>query len=88
MSLDLTVIFRDVALTTFKLAMPVLVVSLVVGLAIAIVQAATQINEQTMTFVPKLIAIGLVLLLCGGWMMETIMEFTLRIFAYMASGTV
>jgi len=88
MSLDLTVVFRDVAMTTFKLALPVLLVSLVVGLIIAIVQAATQVNEQTMTFVPKLFAIGIVLLLCGGWMMETLMEFTFRIFEYMSTGTI
>ena len=88
MSLDLTVIFRDVALTTFKLALPILMVSLVVGLAIAIIQAATQINEQTMTFVPKLIAIAIVLLICGGWMMESMMEFTIRIFSYMSTGTI
>ena len=63
-----------------KLAGPVLVVSMVVGVVISILQAATQIHEQTITFVPKLIVIGLVLLIMGSNMMESLRDFTIHIF--------
>ncbi|CUX71901.1 Flagellar biosynthetic protein FliQ [Clostridium sp. C105KSO15] len=63
-----------------KLAGPVLVVSMVVGVIISILQAATQIHEQTITFVPKLIVIGLILLIMGSNMMETLRDFTIHIF--------
>ena len=69
----------DVMYQTFqialKLALPFLVVSMVVGVVIAIFQAATQINEQTLTFVPKLVAIFLAILLCGSWIMNNCVEF-------------
>lgn len=63
-----------------KLAGPVLVVSMVVGVIISILQAATQIHEQTITFVPKLVVIGLILLIMGSNMMETLRDFTIHIF--------
>ncbi len=63
-----------------KLAGPVLVVSMVVGVIISILQAATQIHEQTITFVPKLVVIGLILLIMGSNMMETLCDFTIHIF--------
>ena len=55
-----------------------------VGLIISIFQAATSINEQTMTFVPKLIAIALVMILFGGWMMQQMVDFMNRIFEFIA----
>lgn len=67
-------------LTAIKVSAPVLLISMVVGLVISILQAATQIHEQTMTFVPKLIAIAVVLLLLGAWMMETMNDFAKYIF--------
>ncbi len=63
------------------LAGPVLLVSLIIGSLISLVQAATQINEVTMTFVPKLIGIGLVLALLGSWMLQRLLVFTSNIFA-------
>ncbi|MDW2798132.1 flagellar biosynthetic protein FliQ [Clostridium boliviensis] len=63
-----------------KLAGPVLVVSMIVGILISILQAATQIHEQTITFVPKLFVIGLMLLMLGSNMMKTLSDFTIRIF--------
>jgi flagellar biosynthetic protein FliQ len=63
-----------------KLAGPVLVVSMVVGILISILQAATQIHEQTITFVPKLVVIGLMLIIMGSNMMETLCDFTIHIF--------
>lgn len=60
----------------FRLAGPVLGVALVVGVSIGLFQAITQIQEMTLTFVPKAVAIALVLLLLGSWMMETMMVFS------------
>lgn len=78
-------ILSDALFTALKLAAPVLVISVVVGLIIAVFQAATQVHEQTLTFVPKLIAIGLILLLLGPWMIETMSDFTLRLFDIIAT---
>ncbi|WP_333650778.1 flagellar biosynthetic protein FliQ [Lacrimispora sp.] len=66
--------------TVVKLAGPVLIVSMIVGIVISIIQAATQIHEQTITFVPKLIVIGLMLLMMGDQMMTTLSDFTVNIF--------
>lgn len=68
-----------------KLAAPILVVSVVVGLVISVLQAATQIHEQTLSFVPKLIAIAIVLVIFGPWMMETMNDFTIYIFSQMTA---
>jgi flagellar biosynthetic protein FliQ len=64
-----------------KLCAPVLLVSLGLGLAISLVQAVTQIQEPTLTFVPKLIGVALVLIFAGNWMLQTIMDFTRGMFA-------
>lgn len=63
-----------------KLAGPILIVSMVVGILISILQAATQIHEQTITFVPKLVVIGLMLLAMGNYMMNILCSFTVNIF--------
>ncbi|MBI5943475.1 MAG: flagellar biosynthesis protein FliQ [Chloroflexi bacterium] len=62
------------------LAGPILLVSLVVGSLISLVQAATQINESTLIFIPKLIGITLVLVLLGSWMLQQAMTFTHTLF--------
>jgi flagellar biosynthetic protein FliQ len=62
--------------TALMVAAPVLLVSMAVGLLISIFQALTQIQEQTLTFVPKVIAIVLVFLLLGSWMTNNLVEFT------------
>ncbi len=69
---------------TALVAAPVLLASLAVGLVVGVVQAATSINEQTLTFVPKLAAIALVLVLLGGAMMGLIGDFLTEIFAQIA----
>ena len=61
--------------TALTVAAPVLIVSMVVGLIISIFQAVTQIQEQTLTFVPKLLAIVVVFIILGPWMLQTIIEF-------------
>ena len=63
------------------LAAPVLIVSLVVGVIISLIQAATQINETTLSFVPKLIGVCAVLLVLGSWMLQQIVTFTTNLFA-------
>lgn len=68
-----------------KLTAPLLIVSIAVGLVIAIFQAATQIHEQTLTFVPKLFAIALVLLLLGSWMMTVMNDYVNQIFTRFAT---
>ena len=82
---DLIDIFRDAIITGLKVAGPILLISILVGLIISIFQAATSINEQTMTFVPKLIFIGIMLILTGGWMLQQMMDFVFRIFELIAT---
>ncbi len=65
---------------TVQLAGPVLVISMLVGVLISIIQAATQIHEQTITFVPKLLVIGLILVFTGSSMLQSLQDFTLKIF--------
>lgn len=62
------------------IAGPILLISLLIGTIISLIQAATQVNEVTMTFIPKIIGIGLVLILLGSWMMQQILVFTTGIF--------
>jgi flagellar biosynthetic protein FliQ len=57
----------------------VLLPALAVGLVIAMFQAATQINEMTLTFIPKLVVVGLVLMLAGNWMLQLLMNFSLNL---------
>ena len=59
-----------------KLTTPLLLSSLVVGLVIAMFQAATQINEMTLTFVPKLFVAGAIMVLAGPWMIATLVDYT------------
>ncbi len=72
---DVLDVAREMIFTVFKCAMPLLLVSLIVGLIISIFQTITSIQEQTLTFVPKLLAIFLALLLLGSWIMESCVEF-------------
>lgn len=73
-------IFREALTITFMLAAPILIGSLAIGLIIAILQAATQVSEQTLTFVPKLLTIGAMLLILGPWMITQLSEFAVRLF--------
>lgn len=70
----------DVFVLAVQLGGPVLVISMLVGVLISIIQAATQIHEQTITFVHKLLVIGIILVFTGGNMLETLQDFTVRIF--------
>ena len=64
-----------------KVSLPVLLVSLVVGLVISIFQTVTSIQEQTLTFVPKIVAIFLCLVVIGHWMMNTMVEYTVQLWS-------
>lgn len=77
---DVLDLFMNAMYAAFKLAAPVLIASIVIGLIVAIFQAATQIHEQTLTFVPKVIVIALMLLVLGSWMINIIQEFFTLIF--------
>ena len=72
---DVTTIAEQAIFTIIKCAAPMLLVSLVVGLCVSIFQTVTSIQEQTLTFVPKVLAIFLVLMLAGHWIMNTMVEF-------------
>jgi flagellar biosynthetic protein FliQ len=63
------------------LAGPVLIAALLVGLVIGILQAATQIQEQTLTFVPKIIVVFLALILLGPWFLNRLMSFTVNLYS-------
>ena len=63
-----------------KIAGPILLVSLVIGFSISLLQSVTQVQEMTLTFVPKVIAVGIVLLLIGNWMMGEMVTFTRQLF--------
>ncbi|GAA1436006.1 flagellar biosynthesis protein FliQ [Mycobacterium cookii] len=80
---DTTVI--NIALQTMlvalKLSAPILLTSLVIGFTISLFQSMTQIQEFTLAFVPKLVGVGIALLVSGGWMLQTLVDFTQDLFA-------
>ena len=69
-------------ITAIWVAAPILGVALLVGLIISVIQVVTQVQEMTLTFVPKMIAIVLVLLFIGAWMLGLITEFTKEMFQF------
>ncbi len=76
-------IFQEALLLTLKLAGPLLIVSILIGLVVAIFQAATQIHEQTLTFVPKVLVLALMLLMMGPWMITLMSDFVRLLFSHM-----
>jgi flagellar biosynthetic protein FliQ len=77
---EITVLLQGGIREVIMLAAPLLLSALVVGLVVAILQATTQIQEQTLTFVPKVITILAVLALLGGWMFSSLGEYTRELF--------
>lgn len=71
---------RNAIMVALTLAGPILLISLVVGSLVSLVQAATQINESTLIFIPKLVGIIAVLLLLGSWMLQQAVTFTYDLF--------
>ncbi|MBN8890822.1 MAG: flagellar biosynthetic protein FliQ [Acetobacteraceae bacterium SCN 69-10] len=82
---DVAAMLRDSMMVVLKLGGPVLMVALATGLVMSLLQAATQINEQTLAFVPKVLAIGATLALSGAFMMSTLSDFAHRIFDTMVA---
>lgn len=78
-------LIRETMYTMLLIASPVLLISLIVGLIISILQAATSIQEVTLTFVPKVIVIALVLVLTLPWMMDVLISFTVNLFQQLAT---
>lgn len=76
-------IMRQGIWVAIQIGGPMLIVSMAVGVLVAIFQAATQIHEQTLSFIPKLVLIILFLLIGGGWMLTTLQDFTEMIFTQM-----
>lgn len=82
---DILGIFSDALMVAMKLSAPILIVSIAIGLLIAIFQAATQIHEQTLTFVPKVVVIAFMMLFMASWMITTMSDFIHRLFALIAN---
>jgi flagellar biosynthetic protein FliQ len=78
-------IVAEALITATKIAGPVLVGTLVIGLVLSIVQSATQVQEQTLTFLPKLFVAALVLVLTGAWALRTLEGFTRELFTLVPS---
>lgn len=78
---DIVQISSEALYTIVITSAPILIVSLVVGLIVSIFQTVTSIQEQTLTFVPKILAIFVALLILGHWMMNNMVEFMIRLWS-------
>ncbi len=76
-------IMREAILVALKLGGPILLLSMLAGILVAIFQAVTQIHEQSLAFIVKLIIVVLILVVAGGWMLETLLDFTRYLFTLM-----
>lgn len=76
---------HEAMVVALLLAAPLLLVSLTVGLLVSLFQAATQINESTLSFIPKLIAIAITLVIAGPWMLTTLLDYMHRMFTSIPS---
>lgn len=81
---EITDVMYQLFVLAAQLAGPVLIISMVVGIVISIIQAATQIHEQTLTFLPKLVVIGVILVINGSNMLRAMQDFTRQIFDMIA----
>ena len=81
----ITELLREGVWVAVKLCAPLLILSMAVGVLLAIFQAVTQIHEQTLSFIFKVTVVVLVLLVGGGWMMETLLDFSRSIFELIGS---
>ena len=77
---EVSFLLQQGVLQILKIASPLLLSALLVGLVVAILQAATSIQEQTLTFVPKIFTIMIILALLGGWMFKSLKEYTIQLF--------
>ena len=82
-TLEVVSIAREFFACALLLCAPVVLVSLVVGLVISIGQTVTSVQEQTLTFAPKILAVVGLLMWCASWYVETLRQYTLNLFSYM-----
>lgn len=76
---------QDALKTTAMVAAPMLISTLVIGMVVSIFQALTQINEATLTFIPKMIVIAIVIMLAGPWMVDLMSQYTTNLFENIAT---
>ena len=82
---EIVKILQDAITTVMLVSAPMLIVGMVVGVIISIFQATTHINEQTLSFVPKIIAIFIAIIVFGGFILTNLSDFTYRMFDYVQS---
>ncbi|AGA70272.1 flagellar biosynthetic protein FliQ [Desulfitobacterium dichloroeliminans LMG P-21439] len=82
---DVLYLAKEALMTALMIGGPILGVSLLVGLLVSIFQAMTQIQEQTLTFIPKILGIALVMLLLGPWMLDVLTGYTANLFNELAT---
>ena len=79
---DITTIIHAGIMQILWLSLPMLGLGLIIGLLISIVQATTQINEQTIVFVAKILSVFVALILFGGWMLTSLRDYTMKVYEY------
>ncbi len=77
---DVMRIFQEAILLALEISAPILITSLAIGLLVSIFQAMTQINEQTLVFIPKILGVSAALLVFGSWMLTRITDYTVALF--------
>ena len=82
---EVLAVFQEALLVAMKISAPLLIASIAIGLVVAIFQAATQIHEQTLTFVPKVLVIALMLIVLGPWMMTMMSDLINHVFSLMVT---
>ncbi|MDO5111912.1 MAG: flagellar biosynthesis protein FliQ [Clostridia bacterium] len=75
-------VMRDAVMTVLKCSLPLLLAAMVIGIIVSIIQAATQVNEQTLAFVPKIIGVFLMLLFTSGYIVSELAGFFTRMYGY------
>lgn len=82
---EVLAVFQEALLVAMKISAPLLIASIAIGLVVAIFQAATQVHEQTLTFVPKVLVIALMLIVLGSWMMTMMSDLINHVFSLMVT---
>ena len=80
-------LITQVMVVSLKLALPTLAAGLAIGLLVSVLQAVTQVQEMTLTFVPKIVAVAIIMLAAGPWMLNTLIAFTVELFAQIPNMT-
>ena len=83
---DVLEVVRESIIVTLKIGGPIMIISLVVGLVISLFQALTQIQEMTLTFVPKIIAIFVAIAISGSFIGEQMLAFTQNVYSHIEKG--